>query len=574
MALRTLALFAAFAAGLACGGAGVWVWLNRPAPAPAVEAPAPAAPLPRSTGILGDGTAWVTLADGLDQRRVPAVVIAGADVLVIRADDFIAADDGWWHGANGVRRLLRGAVAWDLDVGLIAFAVNNADTDGVALTDEDGALFLGRDVVVVDDDRRVDGFVDSAAIAVGPNHYRYELRTGGPIQAALSAIVLPGSGELVGVGVRDASTDGVQAIDAGSLRDLLDVRGTRQPLSLPAWSRYFLSTPHGMAAEFERHVAGSRWQGAVRLASELVATHPERVTDDLRSRARIAAEQLALGYIAAGRPQEALSVIDGALRAFDGGDALLRLARDTLARHGSPERTIAFLAEAAAREGGTPGPARALLRQAVLARANAEDVASGTAIAMLADALALDPDYAPYHRALGARYYEAGRYADAEFHLQRAVRLDPQYAADVDLALRQSRQRRQIDRLVEVPMIDAGGALYVDARLNGSAGTFRFLVDTGASFTAINTATVLQLGLTEIFASGAPLIELETAAGRVFAQSFTLSSIDVAGAVVRDVPVVVLEDMGPLDGLLGLSFLRHFDVDINQREGKLLLAPR
>ena len=136
-----------------------------------------------------------------------------------------------------------------------------------------------------------------------------------------------------------------------------------------------------------------------------------------------------------------------------------------------------------------------------------------------------------------------------------------------------SRQRRQASNLIEAPLETAGSALYVNVQLNGNPQTFRFLIDTGATLTAINTSTLLRLGLNDIFSRGAPPIELETANGRVFAQSFTLDSVNVSGAVVEQVPVVILEDMGPLDGLLGLSFLQHFDVQINQRENKLLLTP-
>jgi hypothetical protein len=48
----------------------------------------------------------------------------------------------------------------------------------------------------------------------------------------------------------------------------------------------------------------------------------------------------------------------------------------------------------------------------------------------------------------------------------------------------------------------------------------------------------------------------------------------VNGAVVNDIRVTVLDDLGNYDGLLGGSFLRHFDFDISQSEQRLELKRR
>lgn len=115
--------------------------------------------------------------------------------------------------------------------------------------------------------------------------------------------------------------------------------------------------------------------------------------------------------------------------------------------------------------------------------------------------------------------------------------------------------------------------MYVDARINGSAETFRFLFDTGASYTAITSETALRLGINNIF-FGAPVVELQTANGNVFTTTATLQSIDVAGARVDNVEAVILESMNGVDGLLGQSFLRHFDVNIDQTRGVIAFNRR
>jgi predicted aspartyl protease len=67
---------------------------------------------------------------------------------------------------------------------------------------------------------------------------------------------------------------------------------------------------------------------------------------------------------------------------------------------------------------------------------------------------------------------------------------------------------------------------------------------------------------------------LSTAAGFVHAPLVTLGAIDVNGAIVQRVPVVILESTAPFDGLLGMSFLDHFDVDIDRGAGQMRLVRR
>ena len=121
---------------------------------------------------------------------------------------------------------------------------------------------------------------------------------------------------------------------------------------------------------------------------------------------------------------------------------------------------------------------------------------------------------------------------------------------------------------------DRRGALVVTTYLNNNSTPFRFLLDTGATYSAISTATILRLGLSDIFAYGAPLLELETANGPIFVQHFTLDAMRIGSAKVEQVPVVVLEELDGFDGLVGLSFLQHFDVSLDQQAGKLILTRR
>ena len=142
-------------------------------------------------------------------------------------------------------------------------------------------------------------------------------------------------------------------------------------------------------------------------------------------------------------------------------------------------------------------------------------------LSLLERALAADPDFAPYHRLLGEALARQGDMNGALAALERALALDPTMAMELDPLLQRLRARRDTPPLTEVPIQRQRNTLYVDVRVNGSNETFRFLFDTGASYTAITSETALRLGINNIF-FGAPVVGLETANGRVYTTTATL----------------------------------------------------
>lgn len=565
--------------GAILGAGGMYAYLDRPAPQRATQS----APLPRASigtpSVTGDGTVWVTLENGVTARRALGVVLSEPDVVLLRFDDFVRAERGYWRSADGGRRELGPAVAYDLEVGLLAFAVTDKGPDGLNLSPDDGALYLGRDVAVITDATRTTAFVDSAAIENGLNDYRYYLKSEGGGDHHVAAVVLPDSRELVGLATRP--TEGSArwlAIDAATLRDMLE-RPLQQPVtSLARFSTLVFSQPQGLAVEFRQLYAAGRWEAALDVADRMRDRAPDVVTAEHRIAVHGALVQHARALIATDQRPAALALLLRQVPRFGANADVLRSLYALAATQRSHVQAITLLRELPV-QSTAPFDVReadviTVLREQVSRYISSGQLADDTALSLLRDMAAFDDQYAPYHFSLGNLLFDAGRYAEAEFHLQRAVALDPAYAADVERDLNIARQRRQVTTQIEAPLQSSGSALYVNVRVNGSSQSFRFLLDTGASYTAINTSTLLRLGMNDIFARGAPPIELETANGRIYAQSFTLDSLDVAGAIVERVPVVLLEEMGPLDGLLGLSFLQHFDVQINQRENLLLLTPR
>jgi predicted aspartyl protease len=129
----------------------------------------------------------------------------------------------------------------------------------------------------------------------------------------------------------------------------------------------------------------------------------------------------------------------------------------------------------------------------------------------------------------------------------------------------------------EVTLVPTGSqdaALLVPVHVNG-AGPFNLVLDTGATFTCVTTEVAAQLQLPEqrgAVGYGAGV----HAAARVPIIRF--DSLRVGNASVADIPGCVL-DLSSLqaisatvDGLLGLNFLRAFDVQLDFRRNVLTLT--
>ena len=134
------------------------------------------------------------------------------------------------------------------------------------------------------------------------------------------------------------------------------------------------------------------------------------------------------------------------------------------------------------------------------------------------------------------------------------------------------------DRLNDPPAPDAGGTtltptkaggtLTVEAVLNRRL-TVPLVLDTGADFTVLTKQAAHALRLPPL--NRLPRLQFGTAGGLVHLPITTLQSVRVGTAEVRDVPVAIDIDGHMPEGLLGMSFLRHFKVTVDHPRGLVRL---
>jgi clan AA aspartic protease (TIGR02281 family) len=112
----------------------------------------------------------------------------------------------------------------------------------------------------------------------------------------------------------------------------------------------------------------------------------------------------------------------------------------------------------------------------------------------------------------------------------------------------------------------SGGTVVVETVLNRRL-TVPMLLDTGADFTVLTKQVASDLRLFPL--DHLPKLEFKTAGGAVKFPVATLQSLRVGTAEAPDVDVAIDSDGRMSMGLLGMTFLRHFRVTVDQQRGQV-----
>jgi aspartyl protease family protein len=178
-------------------------------------------------------------------------------------------------------------------------------------------------------------------------------------------------------------------------------------------------------------------------------------------------------------------------------------------------------------------------------------------------ALVFSPRLADIPINLANLYERQNKPCNAIFPLERIVFYYPN-ATNIDSI------EARIDSLLSIPecagmngegravlrIMRGIGSLPARVRLMGRE-TGNFIIDTGASYVAITRALAQRLALD---LTRAPTLLFQTANGPRNGCVVILDQVAVQNAKAARVPAVVVDDLGGIDGLLGLSFLSRFDV--------------
>lgn len=124
-----------------------------------------------------------------------------------------------------------------------------------------------------------------------------------------------------------------------------------------------------------------------------------------------------------------------------------------------------------------------------------------------------------------------------------------------------------------IPFEKQGSVVIVDATLNRKTTT-RLVVDTGASYTMISSATAKELNIDAgRVQRTAPF---QTANGTIQAPLVSLDSITVGGIEIRNLTAAIhdIQTDSRVSGLLGLDFLANFRMDIDTQKGVLHLEKK
>jgi clan AA aspartic protease (TIGR02281 family) len=151
---------------------------------------------------------------------------------------------------------------------------------------------------------------------------------------------------------------------------------------------------------------------------------------------------------------------------------------------------------------------------------------------------------------------------------KRLASLNVGFTPSNSIATKPTYTNEDANAAVAIPLMNQRSALMLNATLDNQVnGTF--IVDTGATYTSISQEMADELGdkLTHI-----GQVRITTANGQINVPKVLIKEININGLVAHNVEATIinLHKGGKFDGLLGLSFIRHFQLTIDPVANQLL----
>jgi clan AA aspartic protease (TIGR02281 family) len=129
----------------------------------------------------------------------------------------------------------------------------------------------------------------------------------------------------------------------------------------------------------------------------------------------------------------------------------------------------------------------------------------------------------------------------------------------------------ELPSFASVPMALKPKALFIQVKVNDMASG-HFILDTGATYTTISKRMARQLGLD---LANSEKIAITTANGELAVPKVKLKTVSVNGIEARNVEATVMDfgEGNSFAGLLGLSFIQHFKLTLDPKNGQMTFEP-
>lgn len=573
----------ALLAGLILGYTLGWLQ-HRPQQRPSipVETALPAVSMPQTTGAEAAVPAMppVWMADEND------VIVAATRGLLLAPGDRLVLPLAALHRARGGAFRLGEQVLPLGDVAginaLAGLAVvetglsRERGNDSGLMLDASVSLYLGLELEMLSPGETFESWVDTAAQQNAGGQMVYGIRSRAsqprptdPKQAGLIPLTLPGTRVLAGLITGKELGDGLyEAVDAAALLVLVSpLPDSKAPVSIAHFSRHFFTrTLAGRKFSFKSAAARGDWEQVIQLGPALLSMSAgDAEVAEILERAYLERVRAALENLDVAAALQTLDTADAVLPA----SAALANARANSLHTGNRYREALEALYLAIDAGVADNTTYALAQNLVLMLVDGNRLTHDEKQRLLEQAIMREPAVAFYHARLGESFYRQGRYAEALTQLNYAAQLDAGLHDELQALMNNARARLQTPDRIIVPLMGNGNAYFIDAAINGTSQ--RLLLDTGASFTTFSAALARQLGFS--VPRDAPRVQLSTANGIISAPMITVDSISINGATVANLDVVVIDNMNG-NGLLGLNFLNHFNIDIDQANAEMTLRRR